>query len=252
MNLIKEINAFYKLDMPGQMSFTAQSLYMALLHMANEIYSCDLTPSNGLLMAKTGIKDVKTLEKARQELINLGLITYIDNAKSRLAGKYHIIGLEGQLVDNFRKKSGENPEEIPGSSGKFSPHIQEENREEENSNPPIIPPEENEEPEPKRKQPKPKSDNRFNEFWLAYPRKDAKKDAQKVWDKLNPDEILFKDIMGGLERAKKSRDWIKDAGQYIPYAATWLNGERWKDENTPQKGEGINVVNGKEYGSYGR
>ena len=58
--------------------------------------------------------------------------------------------------------------------------------------------------------------------------------------------------MGGLERAKKSRDWIKDAGQYIPYAATWLNGERWKDENTPQKGEGINVVNGKEYGSYGR
>ncbi len=98
MNLIKEINAFYKLDMPGQLSFTAQSLYMALLHTANDIYSRDVSPSNPLLMAKTGIRDVKTLEKARQELIDLELITYKSNAKSRLAVKYHIIGLQHLLV----------------------------------------------------------------------------------------------------------------------------------------------------------
>jgi len=139
VNLIKEINAFYKLDIPGQLSFTAQSLYMALLHVANEIYSRNITPSNPLLMAKTGIRDVKTLEKARQELIELELITYQSNAKSRLAGKYHIVGLEGLLVDNFQKNTGkipeDTPENFPGDPGKKPPHIQEENIREENNNP---------------------------------------------------------------------------------------------------------------------
>jgi hypothetical protein len=82
---------------------------------------------------------------------------------------------------------------------------------------------------------KPKKDNRFNEFWLAYPRKDAKKDAQKAWGKLSPEEDLFQEIMDGLRRAKGSRNWIKDNGQFIPLPSTWLNGERWKDE--------INTIN---------
>jgi hypothetical protein len=98
-------------------------------------------------------------------------------------------------------------------------------------------------PKPSRE---PKKENRFSEFWFAYPRKDAKKDAQKAWDKLSPDDELFKNIMGGLENAKKSRDWIKDKGQYIPYAATWLNGERWKDEYS-QGGEGGNVNKSRDY-----
>ncbi|RNF93802.1 hypothetical protein EFK07_03350 [Pseudomonas putida] len=28
----------------------------------------------------------------------------------------------------------------------------------------------------------------------------------------------------------KSHDWTKDSGQFIPHAATWLNGKRWEDE----------------------
>ena len=28
----------------------------------------------------------------------------------------------------------------------------------------------------------------------------------------------------------KSHDWTKDGGQFIPHAATWLNGKRWEDE----------------------
>ncbi|MNH08813.1 hypothetical protein D3C79_682460 [compost metagenome] len=27
-----------------------------------------------------------------------------------------------------------------------------------------------------------------------------------------------------------STDWTKDGGQFIPHAATWLNGKRWEDE----------------------
>ena len=33
-----------------------------------------------------------------------------------------------------------------------------------------------------------------------------------------------------IERQKKSNDWKKDNGQFIPLPYTWLNGERWEDE----------------------
>lgn len=247
MNLIKEINAFYKLDMPGQQSFSAQSLYMALLHTANEIYSRDVSPSNPLLMAKTGIKDVKTLEKARQELIDLELITYQSNAKSRLAGKYHIIGLEGLLVDNFQKNSGkipgDTPEKFLGIPRKKPPHIQEENIREENINPPISPQvdEEKNEP-PAEEKPQPpfktkKQEQLFAQFWAEYPKKVARKDAEKTWSKIPLDDLLFKRIMAGLEKARGSPNWIKDKGQYIPHPATWLNGKRWEDEHGQALGE---------------
>jgi len=144
--------------MPGQLSFTAQSLYMALLHVANETYSCNITPSNPLLMAKTGIRDVKTLDKARKELIEINLIEYTDNAKSRLAGKYHIIGLEVLLVDNFQKNTGKIPEDTPenflGSPGKKPPHIQEENIGEEIIDIPLPPAEDEQEIEPPLDPPK--------------------------------------------------------------------------------------------------
>jgi len=234
MNLIKEINAFYKLDMPGQLSFSAQSLYMALLHTANEIYSRDITPSNGLLMAKTGVKDVKTLEKARQELVDVELIHYISKAKNRQVGDYHIIGLEHLLVDNFRKNSGENPEKFPGLPGKKPPHIQEENREEENNNPPIPPQGEEEDLPVEEKPRKPfkskKQENQFDLFWGEYPKKKAKGDAEKAWMKITPDDLLFRKIINSLKDARGSPDWIRDRGQYIPFPATWLNGKRWNDE----------------------
>jgi hypothetical protein len=36
--------------------------------------------------------------------------------------------------------------------------------------------------------------------------------------------------MAGLENHKKSQQWVKDNGQFIPHASTWLNGKRWEDE----------------------
>ena len=33
-----------------------------------------------------------------------------------------------------------------------------------------------------------------------------------------------------IERAKKSDDWLKESGKYIPYPATWLNARGWEDE----------------------
>ena len=70
----------------------------------------------------------------------------------------------------------------------------------------------------------------FDRFWAVYPRKVGKKDAVKAWNKLKPDETLTLQIIEGVERWKLSTQWTKDGGQYIPYPATFLNGERWKDE----------------------
>ena len=75
------------------------------------------------------------------------------------------------------------------------------------------------------------TDEEFERFWKAYPRKDCKKDARKAWSKLNPNEDLQEIILGAIEQQKSKRDWKEG---YIPYASTWLNGERWNDKVVPQ------------------
>lgn len=77
------------------------------------------------------------------------------------------------------------------------------------------------------------NDYSFNRFWFAYPRKIAKADAQKAFKKINMTAALFDAILSSLEKWKKSKEWTKDGGQFIPHAATWLNGKRWEDEDNP-------------------
>lgn len=78
------------------------------------------------------------------------------------------------------------------------------------------------------------SESEFQDFWKMYPRKDSsKKKAKEIFLKLKP-ELLDK-ILSGLEKCKKSPQWIealaKPGGiKYIPYAETWLNQERWAIE----------------------
>ncbi|MBD5111108.1 MAG: hypothetical protein HDT42_01030 [Ruminococcaceae bacterium] len=73
-------------------------------------------------------------------------------------------------------------------------------------------------------------DVNFEKFWSSYPKKIAKQQALNAWNKINPDEELTAKILASLERQKKSVQWTKDNGQYIPYPVTWLNGKRWEDE----------------------
>ncbi len=71
----------------------------------------------------------------------------------------------------------------------------------------------------------------FDAFWAAYPRKVAKASALKAWKKACTGEAIKDEIMRVLkeqlpalyERSGKDR-------QFIPHAATWLNGRRWEDE----------------------
>jgi hypothetical protein len=73
----------------------------------------------------------------------------------------------------------------------------------------------------------------FEEFWAEYPKKKGKVEALKSWMRIKPNEKLRKIIIGAVVIAKSQDfDWIREGGKFIPYPATYLNGERWNDEIT--------------------
>ena len=79
----------------------------------------------------------------------------------------------------------------------------------------------------------------FTLFWQEYPRKAAKAAAMKAWQKLNPSPELVERIIAHVIDHKRSPDWIKDGGQFVPYPATFLNGQRWEDDIPPDTGPGM-------------
>lgn len=79
--------------------------------------------------------------------------------------------------------------------------------------------------------------NCFEIFWNAYPKKKSKGQAETAFKKIKPDKELLQTILDKVDEAKKSHDWKKENGQYIPYPATWLNAKGWLDEYEPAKSE---------------
>ena len=70
----------------------------------------------------------------------------------------------------------------------------------------------------------------FIKFYNAYPKHKGKEPAWKAWQKLNGTVPSVDDLILKIQDQKKSEDWKKDGGKYIPYPATWLNDKRWEDE----------------------
>lgn len=73
-------------------------------------------------------------------------------------------------------------------------------------------------------------EERFERFWKAYPKKTGKGKARESFAKYNPDDELTEKMISAVEAAKRTRQWQRDNGQYIPMPATWLNQQRWEDE----------------------
>ena len=68
----------------------------------------------------------------------------------------------------------------------------------------------------------------FERFWAAYPKKRNKETARKAFKKLKG--VSIETLLEAIEKQKRSQDWLKDGGQYIPYPATWLNAGGWENE----------------------
>jgi hypothetical protein len=72
----------------------------------------------------------------------------------------------------------------------------------------------------------------FTEFWILYPRKVARKDAERAWSRLGDRAQLaaMVGIIAWREVWAYEYRMREDAYDYVPHPATWLNGERWEDE----------------------
>lgn len=68
----------------------------------------------------------------------------------------------------------------------------------------------------------------FEAFWKAYPRRVGKGAALKAWKSQKPE---LTEVLAALQWQRKQDAWTKDGGQYIPHPATWLNAQRWFDED---------------------
>ena len=68
----------------------------------------------------------------------------------------------------------------------------------------------------------------FEAFWNAYPKvkQKSKQEAREAFAKV---DVPLQTLLDALEIQKKSHDWQKEGGQYIPYPAKWLNKRRWED-----------------------
>jgi len=76
---------------------------------------------------------------------------------------------------------------------------------------------------------------RFDKFWQAYPRKEAKPDALKAWNTLKADDTLLTLILSAIEKHKQTAQWQKEEGRFISLPAGWLRKRRWEDEIAPPK-----------------
>lgn len=66
----------------------------------------------------------------------------------------------------------------------------------------------------------------FEIFWQAYPKKKAKPDALRAFEKV---PVPVETLVRAVNAQCKNPDWQKEGGRYIPYPATWLNKQQWLD-----------------------
>jgi hypothetical protein len=98
MDYIREMNAFYDLDLSNQLYPNSISLYFALLNLANKLFwKTDFVVSNLALQSRAGIADRKTFDRCRQQLKDKKLIIYKPSGKVNQAGSYTVVGSVCQI-----------------------------------------------------------------------------------------------------------------------------------------------------------
>lgn len=124
----------------------------------------------------------------------------------------------GSACDAEKSKSQANASKSQANASEKE--IEYEYEDEDESPPPVVP--------PTRGTVMPKG---FAEFWQAYPKKVGKQAALKSFARAIKN-VDLQTLLAAVERQKRSPQWSKDNGQYIPNPATWLNQGRWDDEGT--------------------
>jgi len=67
---------------------------------------------------------------------------------------------------------------------------------------------------------------KFEKFWESYPEQKSQPKAWEAFQKINPDETLFSQMMDALEKQKAARKLLESQGSWVPawkYPANWLS-----------------------------
>jgi hypothetical protein len=79
--------------------------------------------------------------------------------------------------------------------------------------------------------------SQFEEFWALYPNKKGKGQAKTKWEQLCKTPLkkrpTWQKIKRAIIRQKRTEQWQDP--QYIPWASTWLNQQRWLDDPAEMK-----------------
>jgi predicted transcriptional regulator len=76
----------------------------------------------------------------------------------------------------------------------------------------------------------PASDDRFDDFWAAYPRKVGKGQARKAYAAALKRGVTAEQLIAAATAHAAYHAAARTPAQYVPHPATWLNGERYDDE----------------------
>lgn len=149
-----------------------------------------------------------------------------------------VINADGVSLPNFEKHNGATAKSRAQTAKRVATHRSNADVVTAIVTPPLAREEKRREEKIKDKPPKPPrgEPDGFAEFYAAYPKKEGRPLAAKAFAKVS---APLADLMAALEWQCKSHKWLKDGGQFIPLPASWLNGERWKDEkpSMPQPGD---------------
>ncbi len=68
----------------------------------------------------------------------------------------------------------------------------------------------------------------FDAWYVLYPRKVARKAAEKAWSRVATSPEVIEQIMAGLKAQLPAM--LAQERKFVPYPATWLNQKRFDDE----------------------
>lgn len=68
----------------------------------------------------------------------------------------------------------------------------------------------------------------FKRFWVAYPKKIHKQRCLSLFKSNNLTNVID-DIVEHVEAMKKTNNWMKDDGQFIPHPSSYITQRRWED-----------------------
>lgn len=249
MNYIVQINEFWDLAEEKRLSAKQMILYFALLDRANRLGWQEWICIPNTVLAEAIRLTVDDVRNSRKRLIQCGLIEFKQGGHKQ-AGNYKIINRQttAKLPLNDRQETTENDSEIQGNiddenksyrqttaklppSNRIYKTININNKHKLNKNINTICPK-TDKPEVKTRSNIGQIENQkwFDEIYAIYPKHVKRTVAYESFVKLKPDEDLVETIKKHIGRLKKSEDWLKDGGKYVPMLSTYLNQKRWTDD----------------------